>query len=205
MADGKRRMSGGKTNSRGTPQGGVVSPLLAKLYMNRFLKHWRLTGRGEAFHAHVVAYADDFVILSRGRAAGGAGVDEGGDDQARAHAQRGEDLGEGRPGGTLRLPRLHVRPRHRPRTAACTWGRVPRRRACSGSRRRSGNADAGQQGAWDEVRHELNSLLRGWSAYSGYGTLARRIGPSINTSITCADFLARRHKVQDRGARPVFP
>ena len=37
--------------------------------MNRFLKHWRLTGRGEAFQAHVVSYADDFVILSRGRAA----------------------------------------------------------------------------------------------------------------------------------------
>ena len=37
--------------------------------MNRFLKHWRLTGCGEAFRANVVAYADDFVILSRGRSA----------------------------------------------------------------------------------------------------------------------------------------
>ncbi len=61
-------MKSGKSDRRGTPQGGVVSPLLANLYMNRFLKHWRLTGRGEAFKAHVVAYADDFVILSRARA-----------------------------------------------------------------------------------------------------------------------------------------
>ena len=38
--------------------------MLANVYMNRFLKHWRLTGRHEAFRAHVVAYADDFVILS---------------------------------------------------------------------------------------------------------------------------------------------
>src|SRR4029450_3167103 len=45
--DGKRRMSGGKSNARGTPQGGVASPLLANIYMNRFLKHWRLTGRGD--------------------------------------------------------------------------------------------------------------------------------------------------------------
>src|ERR1700724_1589411 len=67
--DGKRRMSGGKSNARGTPQGGVASPLLANIYMNRFLKYWRLTGRGEALRAHVVAYADDFVILSRGYAA----------------------------------------------------------------------------------------------------------------------------------------
>ena len=67
-ADGTRRMSGGKRNKLGTPQGGVVSPLLANIYMNRFLKHWRLSGCGEAFHAHVVSYADDFVILSRGHA-----------------------------------------------------------------------------------------------------------------------------------------
>jgi RNA-directed DNA polymerase len=33
--------------------------LLANIYMNRFLKHWRLTARGKALRAHVVAYADD--------------------------------------------------------------------------------------------------------------------------------------------------
>jgi len=59
--DGRRRIVGGKRNKRGTPQGGVASPLLANIYMNRYLKHWRLTGRGEAFRAHVVSYADDCV------------------------------------------------------------------------------------------------------------------------------------------------
>jgi RNA-directed DNA polymerase len=67
--DGTRRIGGGRSNARGTPQGGVASPLLANIYMNRFLKHWRLIGCGEAFRAHVIAYADDFVILSRGYAA----------------------------------------------------------------------------------------------------------------------------------------
>jgi RNA-directed DNA polymerase len=67
--EGRRRVTGGKSSKRGTPQGGVASPMLANLYMNRFLKHWRMTGRGEAFRAHVVSYADDFVILSRGHAA----------------------------------------------------------------------------------------------------------------------------------------
>src|SRR5919205_1034138 len=66
--DGTRRMTGGKRSRCGTPQGGVVSPLLANLYMNRFLKHWRASGRGIACRAHIIAYADDFVILSRGRA-----------------------------------------------------------------------------------------------------------------------------------------
>src|SRR6202047_1853612 len=67
--NGKRRMSGGKSNACGTPQGGVVSPLLANIYMNRFLKHWRLSGRGEAFRAFIINYADNFVILSRRLAA----------------------------------------------------------------------------------------------------------------------------------------
>src|ERR1700691_1994871 len=67
--DGKRQMKGGKSNTCGTPQGGVASPLLANIYMNRFLKHWRLSGRGEAFRAFIINYADDFVILSRHSAA----------------------------------------------------------------------------------------------------------------------------------------
>ena len=61
--DGKRRMSGGKSNARGTPQGGVASPLLANIYMNRFLKHWRLTARGKAFRAH----SDDLVLAAFGQ------------------------------------------------------------------------------------------------------------------------------------------
>ena len=42
--------------------------MLANLYMNRLLKGWRNTKRGEQFRARVVNYADDFVILSRGKA-----------------------------------------------------------------------------------------------------------------------------------------
>jgi hypothetical protein len=57
----------GKNNKRGTPQGGVISPLLANLYMNRFLKFWRLKECETTFRAHLVNYADDFVILSRGQ------------------------------------------------------------------------------------------------------------------------------------------
>jgi RNA-directed DNA polymerase len=56
---GNRRLRGGKSNTCGIPQGGGVSPLLANLYMNRFLKYWRITGRGKVFQAQVVNYADD--------------------------------------------------------------------------------------------------------------------------------------------------
>ena len=67
--DGTRRMTGGKASQHGTPQGGVISPLLANLYINRFLKFWRMQEKTRAYRAHIVSYADDFVILSRGHAA----------------------------------------------------------------------------------------------------------------------------------------
>src|SRR3984957_20088641 len=38
--EGMRRMTGGEGSPCGTPQGGVVTPLLASVYLNRFLNHW---------------------------------------------------------------------------------------------------------------------------------------------------------------------
>jgi len=54
---GRTRRSGGKRRHCGTPQGGVVSPLLALLYMRRFLLAWRRWE--EQLHAYVYSYADD--------------------------------------------------------------------------------------------------------------------------------------------------
>ena len=43
--NGGTRLTGGKDAKQGTPQGGVISPLLANRYMNRFLKYWAETGQ----------------------------------------------------------------------------------------------------------------------------------------------------------------
>jgi group II intron reverse transcriptase/maturase len=64
-----RRTTRNKDDGRGTPQGGVASPLLANLYMRRFVLGWKQLGHEERLQAHLVNYADDFVILTRGRAA----------------------------------------------------------------------------------------------------------------------------------------
>lgn len=62
-ANGKSTRRG--TGNRGTPQGGVMSPLLANIYMRRFLKAWELRGNDRKFGSCIVNYADDFVILCR--------------------------------------------------------------------------------------------------------------------------------------------
>lgn len=46
----------------------VITPLLANLYMNRFLKYWRNKGCNKIFRARIVSYADNFVILTRDKA-----------------------------------------------------------------------------------------------------------------------------------------
>jgi group II intron reverse transcriptase/maturase len=54
-----------RRTKRGTPQGGVISPLLANCYFRRFLLAWHSHGHRDQLNAHVVNYADDFVICCR--------------------------------------------------------------------------------------------------------------------------------------------
>lgn len=66
----KQRTTRNKDEGRGTPQGGVLSPLLANLYMRRFVLGWKVCGHEKRLDAHIVNYADDFVICCRpGKAA----------------------------------------------------------------------------------------------------------------------------------------
>ena len=64
----KRRTTRNKDDHQGTPQGGVLSPLLANLYMRRFIVGWKQLGHEARLDAHIVNYADDFVICTRGNA-----------------------------------------------------------------------------------------------------------------------------------------
>ncbi len=64
-----RRTTRNKDERRGTPQGGVASPLLANLYMRRFVLGWKQQEQQQRSKTHIVNYADDFVICCRpGRA-----------------------------------------------------------------------------------------------------------------------------------------
>jgi RNA-directed DNA polymerase len=65
---GRRTLTGCGGQGIGTPQGGVISPLLANIYMRRFLLAWEQKEFPTKLLAHVVNYADDFVILCRGTA-----------------------------------------------------------------------------------------------------------------------------------------
>lgn len=56
----------GKMNQKGTPQGGVISPLLANIYLH--LLDRNVNSTGSVFHKYgvkIVRYADDFVLMGR--------------------------------------------------------------------------------------------------------------------------------------------
>jgi RNA-directed DNA polymerase len=65
----KTRSTGAKDYRRGIPQGSPVSPLLANLYMRRFVLGWKKLGLEQSLGTRLVTYADDLVILcKRGKA-----------------------------------------------------------------------------------------------------------------------------------------
>lgn len=61
----KRHIGGGKGNRKGTPQGGVISPLLANLYLHLVDRIWEKRQLQRKLGARIVRYADDIVILCR--------------------------------------------------------------------------------------------------------------------------------------------
>jgi len=64
----KQRSYPNRDSGRGTPQGAPLSPLLANLYMRRFVLGWKVLGHEQRLAARIVNYADDFVICCRGTA-----------------------------------------------------------------------------------------------------------------------------------------
>lgn len=62
----RKSVGGGKAKRKGTPQGGVVSPLLANCYLHILDRIWQRHHLKGKLKAHLVRYADDFVVLCRG-------------------------------------------------------------------------------------------------------------------------------------------
>jgi RNA-directed DNA polymerase len=201
--DGTRRMSGGKGNTRGTPQGGVASPLLANIYMNRFLKHWRLTGRGKAFRAQVVSYADDFVILSRGFASEALawtkavmtklGLSINGEKTSvkDARTERFDFLG------------YTFGPHRSTRDGSLYPGASPSKKSVQRLKTKVGDLlTPGNKATWPTVCKRLNRLLSGWEAYFSYGSLSlayQAVDHHVCDQVR--RFLAKRRKMQNSGAR----
>jgi RNA-directed DNA polymerase len=200
---GGRHMSGGKQSTQGTPQGGVISPLLANIYMHRYLRAWRERGKDQQYQARVINYADDFVILSRGHAAEALAWTR----WAMTHL--GLTLNETKT--CLRtasresfdfLGYTFGQDRYR-KTGQTYLAAKPSKKSVQRLKRAvRGQLRPGNQGRWTDVRDRLNRTLRGWQTYFSYGSRAtayRAVDNYVYASVR--QFLRRRHNVPTRGTR----
>ena len=182
---------------------GVISPLVANLYMNRFLKRWRSTGRSEAWQAHVINYADDFVILSRGHA---------------AEALAWTDRVMTRLGLTLNRTKTRLCDARQERfdflgynfgphcfrqTGRWFIGASPSKKSVQRLKQKvAAILVPGNMRPWEEVRDTLIRLVRGWCGYFSPGShyvTDRAIESHLYDRVR--NFLVRRHKVPSRGTR----
>lgn len=202
---GHTQRTGGERSREGTPQGGVISPLLANVYIHRLLKTWKKFGLERHLGARIVNYADDLVILCRSR--GGA------ETALKSLRWIVERLG-------LRLneQKTHLRnAREEPfdflgytfgpmvsrRTGARYLGVTPSKRRVKRFRQslRLG-LRPGNQSRAEEVVAQVNRRLVGWANYFCVGTLSG-VYRALDeyTCMLLRSFLARRHKVSGRGTR----
>jgi RNA-directed DNA polymerase len=202
-AGGGWRYGGGKRATRGTPQGGVISPLLANLYMNRYLKVFRLRGLDRRYGARLVNYADDFVVLCR------YGAPEVLAQSRRWFVQMGLTLNEqktrvcdGRRESFTFLGYTFGPMRYR-KDGHWYLGAAPAKKAVKRIKGRIRQIlRPTNQEPWEEVVAELNRVLRGWARYFAYGTrlMAYR---AVDHYVweRARHFLRRRHKVPSRGTK----
>jgi group II intron reverse transcriptase/maturase len=182
MQDGSRRRS-----EAGTPQGGVISPLLANVYLHRLDRAWQTRE-----HGVLVRYADDAVVLCATA------------EQAKAALARLTvllaELGLEPKAAKTRIVHLveggegvdflgfHHRLVHgrTPKSAHLTFlARWPARKATQHARDRIREI-TDRARLWvpvEDIVKELNRFLRGWAGYFRYGNSARVLGQIRNYAL----------------------
>ena len=187
----------------GTPQGGVISPLLANVYLDRLDRAWQTRGRGV-----LVRYADDLVVMCRTRSEAELAL--------RAVTVILAELGlEPKPAKT-RIVHLveggegfdflgfhhrwvHARdPRYRHISFLARW---PSRKAMQHARDRLGELTARDRLRWpiDQVVGDMNRFLRGWAGYFRYGNSSVQFDTITRHADTrLALLVAKRHQKHRR-------
>src|SRR5271166_2020808 len=197
-----QRTTRNKDTKRGTPQGAPISPLLANLYMRRFVLGWKTLGHETRYQARIVNYADDFVILCHGRVDDALAtmrdmmgrlkltVNETKTHVCRLPAESFDFLG-------YTFGRMYSR-----RTGGAYLGARPARKKVLGVCRQL-NELVGKLPTFirpEALVYQVNQVLRGWANYFCFGTYT----PAFQRVHTHAcrrvrRWLLRKYKLRGQG------
>jgi RNA-directed DNA polymerase len=183
----------------GTPQGGVISPMLCNVYLTRLDRAWRPA------YGRLVRYADDLLAVCRNRGQAEAALAKltallhGLGLEPKPEKTRIVQLVEGQPGFDF-LGFHHRLVRSRPRRGAGGFvylARWPSNRAVSHARDRIRflTMRARLVAPVEQVVAEVNMFLRGWAGYFRFGNSAWVFDEIRSYAVMrVALFVAKRHK-----------
>ncbi len=196
------RTTRNKDQGCGTPQGAPISPLLANLYMRRFVLGWKKLGYERRFQARIVNYADDFVICCRGSA------EDAKHAMQNLMGRLGLTVNEAKtrvchvPDESFDFLGYTIGQCHSMQTGKAYIGTRPSRKRIT---RVCGTIHEITSSRWllldaqDRVVR-LNRLLRGWANYFCLGPVSKAYRAiDAHARYRLRRWLCRKHKVQGQG------
>jgi RNA-directed DNA polymerase len=198
----RRRTTRNKDEGRGSPQGSPLSPLLANIYMRRFILGWKVLGHERRLDAHIVNYADDFVICCRGTADEAMRVMRSMMSKLRLTVNETKTRLCRVPEESVTFLSYTIGVCHSPRTGRSYIGTKPSAKAID-SLKAEIHALTERRWLWTTVADRvvrLNRMLLGWSNYFGLGPVSpayRAIDRYARHRLR--QWLRGKHKLQSRG------
>jgi hypothetical protein len=197
-----RRTTRNKDEGRGSPQGSPLSPLLANIYMRRFIVGWKALGHERRLDAHVVNYADDFVICCRGTADEAMAAMRSMMSRLRLTVNETKTRLCRIPEGTFDFLGYTIGRCYSPQTGRAYIGTRPSAKKVA-SLRDEIREITDRRWIWTEVEDRvarLNRLLLGWSNYFCLGPVGRTYNAVDRHCVQrLRQWLCAKHKVNGRG------